>query len=99
MRWFSTDQKPAYFNNAGLTGTFALKGKPMSVKEKFDQTRERYSVLTTVSWTEDRFWLSAHRNSDAEHPGADENAQNGNPPKFAIMFRGSPDGTIIRDLE
>ena len=76
----------------------------MSVKEQFDQTRERYSILTTVWWTEGNRLaangnLDAEHPVDAEHPGADENRQNGDPPKFAIMFKGSPDGTIIRDLQ
>ena len=40
-------------------GRGRLKVKKMSVKEKFAATRERYSILTSVSWnglaaTEDR---------------------------------------------
>ena len=121
LRWLSVDQKPSYFNNAGHTGTWAVQGKPMSVKEKFSATRERYSILTSVSWngvaategrlaaeedepanerdsrlaaSEDGFPASGHL--EAEHPGADENG--GPLPKFAIMFKGAPDGTIVRNL-
>jgi hypothetical protein len=51
MRWLSVDQKPSWFNNAGLTGTFAKKGSQPSVREIFAHTRQRYTVLTSVpSW-------------------------------------------------
>ena len=52
MRFISLDQKPSWFNNAGHTGTFALKGGSQpSVREDFNKTRERYTILTTVpSW-------------------------------------------------
>ena len=52
MRFISLDQKPSWFNNAGHTGTFAHKGGSQpSVRENFAQTRERYSILTSVpSW-------------------------------------------------
>ena len=43
--------KPSWFNNAGLTGTFAKKGSTPSVKEIFADTRQRYTILTAVpSW-------------------------------------------------
>ena len=36
MRWLSVDQKPSWWNNAGLTGTFAKKcGSQPSVNENF----------------------------------------------------------------
>lgn len=52
MRFLSLDQKPSWFNNAGLTGTFAKKGGAApTVREDFEKTRERYSILTAVpSW-------------------------------------------------
>ena len=121
LRWVSVDQKPSWFNNAGLTGTWAVKGQPMSVREKFAATRQRYSILTSVWWdglpgNEDRLaadgdepanerdgrlaasedgGLPASGDLEAERPGADKNRS---PPKFAIMFKGSPDGTIIPKL-
>ena len=50
MRFMSIDQKPAWFNNAGHTGTFARKGGSQpSVRENFAQTRQRYTLLTSVS--------------------------------------------------
>jgi hypothetical protein len=40
MRWFSMDQKPSWFNNAGLKKTFTKKGtKNVTVKENFHATR------------------------------------------------------------
>ena len=49
MRFISLDQKPSWFNNAGLTGTFAKKGGSQpSVRENFAKTRERYTILTAV---------------------------------------------------
>jgi len=52
MRFLSLDQKPSWFNNAGHTGTFAKKGGSQpSVRENFNKTRERYTILTSVpSW-------------------------------------------------
>ena len=52
MRFISLDQKPSWFNNAGLTGTFAQQsGSAPTVREDFNKTRERYSILTSVpSW-------------------------------------------------
>ena len=47
MRLTSFDQKPSWFNNAGRTGS----GSQPSVREDFNGTRERYSILTSVhSW-------------------------------------------------
>ena len=52
MRFLSLDQKPSWFNNAGLTGSFAKTGgSAPTVRENFEKTRERYSILTAVpSW-------------------------------------------------
>ena len=49
MRFLSVDQKPSWFNNAGLTGALAVKGRRApSVKENHAKTRERYTILTAV---------------------------------------------------
>ena len=49
MRFISMDQKPVWFNNAGHKGTLAKKGGPQpGLKENFNQTRERYTILTSV---------------------------------------------------
>ena len=51
LRWLSLDQKPAWFNNAGHTGTWAFTGgRAPTVKENWRQTRERFTILTTVPW-------------------------------------------------
>ena len=52
MRFLSVDQKPSWFNNAGHTGTFARRGGSQpSVRENFQHTRQRYTILTCVpSW-------------------------------------------------
>ena len=42
------DQKPSYFNNAAATGTFGRRGKPVTVREKFAASRERYTINTSV---------------------------------------------------
>jgi len=83
MRFISLDQKPSWFNNAGHTGTFAEKGgKAPTVREDFNKTRERYSILTCVpSW--------GH---------GDPNLEGYVPPKIAILFKGSATGTIKQSL-
>jgi len=49
MRFISLDQKPSWFNNAGHTGTYAKKGGSQpSVREDFNATRQRYTILTAV---------------------------------------------------
>ena len=49
MRWLSLDQKPSWWNNAGLTKSWAKKGrKAPTVKENFALTRSRYTILTAV---------------------------------------------------
>ena len=55
MRFLSIDQKPSWFNNAGHTGTFAQKGgRQPTVRENFQHTRQRYTILTSVpSWGHD----------------------------------------------
>ena len=62
MRFLSVDQKPSWWNNAGHTGTFAKKGGSQPrVRENFQKTRERYTILTSVpSW--------GHDNPDSRHP-------------------------------
>jgi len=77
MRWLSIDQKPSWFNNAGHTGAYAKKGSQPTVRENFQATRQRYTILTSVpSW----------RRAD------------GTPPKVAVLFKGKPDGRILRSL-
>ena len=52
MRWLSMDQKPSWFNNAGLKGTFTRRGA-RNVTTKTDHTgiRQRYTICTFVqSW-------------------------------------------------
>ena len=79
MRFVSLDQKPSWFNNAGHTGTFTKKGgSAPSVRENFQKTRERYTILTTVPSEQD----------------VDPNV----PPKVAVLFKGQPDGSIIKAL-
>ena len=49
MRFLSVDQQLSWFNNAGLTGALAVKGRRApSVKENHAKTRERYTILTAV---------------------------------------------------
>jgi len=51
-RFLSLDQKPSWFNNAGLTDTYGRKGcRAPHVRENFAHTRQRYTILTGVpSW-------------------------------------------------
>ena len=49
MRWLSLDQKPSWWNNAGLCKSWGRKGRRApSYKENFARTRSRYSILTAV---------------------------------------------------
>ncbi len=52
MRWLSMGQKPSWFNNAGLKGTYCQKGsRKVTTKTDHNATRQRYTVLTFVqSW-------------------------------------------------
>ena len=55
MKWISLDQKPSWFNNAGAsnTGTYTMhRGRNApTVRENFNASRERYTILTSVcSW-------------------------------------------------
>ena len=54
MRWVSLDQKPSWFNNAGLRPQYATKGsRVVAAKEDHNGTRQRYSLLTFVqSWSD-----------------------------------------------
>ena len=52
MRWFSMEQKPSWFNNAGLKKTFTKKGtKNVTVKENFHATRARYTINVCLTLT------------------------------------------------
>ena len=78
MQWFSMDQKPSWFNNAAATGTFGRKGQPVTVREKFAATRERYTINTTVqTYTYEGLAATTVENeapvlidSDDEEPGS-----------------------------
>lgn len=49
MRFLSLDQKPSWFNNAGLKGTYARRGtKVIATKSDHAGTRQRYTLLTFV---------------------------------------------------
>ena len=106
MQWFSMDQKPSYFNNAAATGTFGRKGQPVTVREKFAATRERYTINTTVqTYTYEGLAATTVENeapvlidSDDEEPGSQPPPAKPKMPKFAIMFKGAKDGKIIKDL-
>ena len=106
MRWNSIDQKPSYFNNAAATGTFGRRGKPVTVREKFAASRERYTICTTVqAETYDRLPAKAVENempilidSDDEEVKMEPPPAKPKTPKFAIMFKGAKDGKIIKDL-
>lgn len=84
MKFLSLDQKPAWFNNAGHKKTYAVKGGYKPfVRENYKQMKERYTILTSVP-----SW--SHEAAGTEMP---------DPPKFAVLFKGSPDGEIIKNLE
>ena len=52
MHWLSIDQKPSYFSTAGLRPAHRRKGDSnVSVREDYNQTRERYTILTSVPWS------------------------------------------------
>ena len=78
LQWFSMDQKPSWFNNAAATGTFGRKGQPVTVREKFAATRERYTINTTVqTYTYEGLAATTVENeapvlidSDDEEPGS-----------------------------
>ena len=106
MQWFSMDQKPSWFNNAAATGTFGRKGQPVTVREKFAATRERYTINTTVQ-TYTYEGLAATTVEDEapalidavdEEPGSQPPPAKPQIPNFAIMFKGAKDGKIIKDL-
>ena len=49
MQWFSMDQKPSWFNNAGLKKTMAKKGqRRITVAEDYHGTLQRYTINTVV---------------------------------------------------
>ena len=52
MRWASYDQKPSWFNNAGLKPLYARRGASrVGAREDHHGTRQRYTVMTSVhSW-------------------------------------------------
>ena len=52
MKWLSMDQKPSWFNNAGLKGTYTRRGaKTVTTKTDHVGIRQRYTICTFVqSW-------------------------------------------------
>ena len=52
MRWASFDQKPSWFNNAGLKKLNCRRGaSKVGAKEDHHGTRQRYTIMTSVqSW-------------------------------------------------
>ena len=97
MQWFSMDQKPSWFNNAAATGTFGRKGQPVTVREKFAATRERYTINTTVQTYTYEDEPPVLIDSVDEEPGSQPPPAKPQIPKFAIMFKGAKDGKIIND--
>ena len=73
MRWISFDQKPSWFNNAGLRPQMARRGaRKVGAREDHHGTRQRYTVMTTVqSWP---------RPIDPATGGV-------TPPKMAVLFK------------
>ena len=48
-------QKPSWFNNAGHTGTFAIKGGSQpTVMKKIAHTKQRYTILTSLLYGSSR---------------------------------------------
>ena len=86
MRWLSLDQKPSWWNNAGLTGTWAKKGrKAPTVKENFAHTRSRYTILTAVPYG----W----KMRDHVCPIAED------VPLVAMLFKGKPNEKVLKKLK
>ena len=54
MRWASFDQKPSWFNNAGLKSLYAKRGsRIVGAREDHHGTRQRYTIMTSVlSWSQ-----------------------------------------------
>ena len=87
MRWLSVDQKPSWWNNAGLTGAWAKEGGSQpSVTENFAQTRQRYTILTAVP----HGW----KMKDHVCPTAKDDV-----PLVAMLFKGRPNGKILKKLK
>ena len=53
LKWASFDQKPSWFNNAGMKSLYARKGsRVVGAREDHHGTRQRYTIMTSVlSWT------------------------------------------------
>ena len=76
----SLDQKPSWFNNAGLLGTHGVRGEPApNVRENFAQTRERYTIFTVVP-----SWYDYGPETDAD------------PPHVFVLFAGKPGGAYSK---
>ena len=86
MNFLSLDQKPAWWNNAGYKKTYAAEeGYKPFVQENCDHVKQRCTILPSVtSWS--------HEAAGSEMPVQGL-------PKLAALFRGSPNGEIIKNLE
>ena len=77
MRWISFDQKPSWFNNAGLRPQYARTGAArVGAREDHAGTRQRYTVMTTV-----QSWLCGGAG------GLPPDGAGGVPPKCAVLFK------------
>ena len=93
MRFLSLDQKPAWFNNAGIKKTYTRKGgrKP-TVRENYHQMKDRYTILTSVPFNVDG-------SQATESPSMAASQVTKEPPKVAVLFKGKPHGHIFHELE
>ena len=48
MRWISWDQKPAWFNNTALDGSYGVRGHAPTVREIACHSRQRFTICTCV---------------------------------------------------
>ena len=48
MRWLSLDQKPCWFNNTALDGSYTITGYQPRIREVFAASRQRFSICTFV---------------------------------------------------
>lgn len=56
LRLLSVDQKPTWINHVGHKGTLATGGcTQLPLKENFNPTRERYTIITSIKVHDDRF--------------------------------------------
>ena len=80
MRWVSWDQKPAWFNNTAMDGTFAPRGYEPTIREVVHHSRQRFTICTGVD--------SATIHQPIERPPA--------PPSVGVLFKGKARGAVRR---